>query len=405
MKDVSKASSGASAGVALEQEFGLSLVRGDLAFRVQQRLGLIPEGGLGLVRRALFWSLFAWLPIAAWAVATGRAGMDAAQEPLPAHFGIHVRFLVAVPLLILAEGAVHKTLQSLLRQFVASGVIPPAEMPRFRETIGRIARLRDASLPWIAILAIALAGVTVAEVVRHAHEIDWAVDGVPGSQRPGFGGWWFLYVGRPIYLALLLGWVWRIVLAFLLFRGIARLDLAIVPTHPDRAGGLGFVAQFPAAFALVALAVSAVLAGMLAHDVVYHGVAVQALRVQMAVFVVLVVLVFLLPVLALAGPMSRARRRALLDYSALVSRHGLLVQQKWIEGRDVGEASVLAAPELGPVADVATLYDAVRNMRTVPLTKASVVPLVLAAMAPLLVVLAIQIPVGTLLQNLLKMLV
>ena len=404
MESVSRTTSGASAGVALEQESGLSLVRGDLAFRVQKRLGLIPDEGLGLLRRALFWSLLAWLPIAAWAVATGRAGTDAANEPLLAHFGIHVRFLVAVPLLILAEGVVHNTMQRLLPQFVASGVIPPAEMPRFRETIGRIIRLRDASLPWVAILAIILAGITIADVVHHAHEIDWAVDGLPGAQRTGFGGWWFLYVGRPIYLTLLLGWVWRIVLAFLLFRGIARLDLAIVPTHPDRAGGLGFVAGFPAAFALVAFAASAVLAGMLAHDVVYHGVAVKALRAEMAIFVVLVVLAFLLPVLALTGPLSRARRRALLDYGALVSRHDRLVHQKWIEGRDVGEASVLAAPELGPVADVATLYEAVRNMRTVPLAPASAVPLVLAAMIPLLVVLAIQISVGTLLQNLLKML-
>ena len=79
---------------------GLSVVRDDPAFRMQRSLGLIPQTGLGVVRRALFWSLLAWLPIAAWAALTGRAIAGTAGEPLMAHFGIHVRFLVAIPLLI-----------------------------------------------------------------------------------------------------------------------------------------------------------------------------------------------------------------------------------------------------------------------------------------------------------------
>jgi hypothetical protein len=56
----------------------------------------------------------------------------------------------------------------------------------------------------------------------------------------GFGGWWLVYVARPIFIALLAVWLWRLILLFLLLKRIAALDLAIVPTHPDRSGGLGF---------------------------------------------------------------------------------------------------------------------------------------------------------------------
>lgn len=77
---------------------GLSVVRDDPAFRLQRKLGLVPETGLGIVPRAVSWSLLAWLPIAAWAAWTGRAIAQTAGEPLLAHFGIHVRFLVAIPL-------------------------------------------------------------------------------------------------------------------------------------------------------------------------------------------------------------------------------------------------------------------------------------------------------------------
>jgi len=380
---------------------GLSVVRDDPAFRLQRRLGLIPATGLGIVRRALFWSLLAWLPLVAWAAWTGRAFSQAGGEPLVVHFGIHARFLVAIPLLIFAEAAVHGTSARLLPRFVTTGIVPADEVPALQALIRRLARLRDAVLPWIAILAIVVAGITVSDLLHRAHEVEWAME--PGeSVFRGFGGWWFLYVGRPIYLALLLGWMWRVVLLFLLFRGIARLRLSIVPTHADRTGGLGFLVGFPAAFALVVLAMSAVTAAMLAHDVVYHDVSVKTLRVQMALFTVMAVLVFLVPMLAFAGPLSRAKRQALLDYGALVCEHGRLVHQRWIEGKRVAEHKVLEAPELGPAADVATVYTAVQAMRTVPLSKSSVMPLVLAAIVPMLVVLALEVPVGQLLGNVVK---
>ena len=40
-----------------DPSLGFALVRGDLPFRLQRRLGLIPPDGLGLVGRALFWSM------------------------------------------------------------------------------------------------------------------------------------------------------------------------------------------------------------------------------------------------------------------------------------------------------------------------------------------------------------
>ncbi len=81
-----------------------SLVRDDLPFRLMRRVGLVPKDGLGILRRALFFSLFAWLPIAIWALLRHRAlpGPDV-EEPLLAHFGVHVRCLVAIPLLIFAR--------------------------------------------------------------------------------------------------------------------------------------------------------------------------------------------------------------------------------------------------------------------------------------------------------------
>jgi hypothetical protein len=387
------------AAPAADAAFEISLVRGDLLFRLQRRIGLVPSEGLGLVRRAVFWSLFAWLPIVLWALYAGRAMPGVPGEPLLAHFGVHVRFLVAVPLLILAEGPVHVLTTSLLPHFVRSGVVPPAAVAQFRAAIAATARLRDATLPWAVMLGVVVAFSSTSEIVHRSHEIDWEE---AAAGRPGFGALWYLYVARSIYLTLVLAWLWRVVLLAVLFWRIARLDLALVPTHPDRAGGLGFLERVPPLFAPVPLAIGCVVASRWAHDAVYHGLALPSLKVQMIAFVVASVVLFLLPLLAFAGPLKRAKKQALLDYGALVGRHGRLVQSRWIEGKRLDDDALLNAPELGPVADTAAAYDAVKAMRALPVGKAAIVPLAAAAVAPMIAVLALQVPVKDLMLTLIK---
>jgi len=57
-----------SSPASLDSRDDISLVRDDPPFRWQRSLGLIPRsGGLGVGRRAVFWTALAWLPIAVWA--------------------------------------------------------------------------------------------------------------------------------------------------------------------------------------------------------------------------------------------------------------------------------------------------------------------------------------------------
>ena len=390
-------SSSQTAAGALE----FSLVRGDPLFRLQRRIGLIPPDGLGLLRRAVFWSMLGWLPVMLWAAYVHRVLPGVAAEPLLAHFGIHARLLVAVPLLILAEGPAHALAGKLLRHLVESGIVRAEGISALRAVAASTSRLRDSIVPWVVIVGVVVAFATTSEIVHHAHEVDWAAE-TSAPERVGFGGLWYLYVGRSIFLVLALGWLWRLALSTVLLWRLARLDLSLVPTHPDRAGGVGFLEWLPVAFAPVVLAISIVVASRLAHEAVYHDVALQAVRVQMLVFVIVAVALFLLPLLAFAGPLKRAKRKALLDYGALVGRHGRLVRQRWIEGRPLDDDAVLNAPELGPVADTGAVFDAVKAMRTVPLGKASILPLAAAAVLPMLAVLAIQVPIKDMLLTLLK---
>lgn len=387
---------------AINEDQGLSLVRGDFLFRLQRRMGLIPKDGLGLVRRAVFWALVAWLPLALWAALVRSRAPGLVEEPLLAHFGVQVRCLLAIPLLVLAEGPAHAWSTLLLPEFVRSGLVPEERRGRFRDAIAAVVKLRDATLPWILIFAFVVSVNSAYELLERSHEVNWGLEAAAEGGVLGFGGWWFVYVARPIYLTLLLGWIWRVVLLTLLCKRIAGLELELVPTHPDKAGGLGFLENVPKAFALVTLAASSVLASRWAHDVVYHGVHVTALRVEILAFLIMVIALFSLPLFVFTPLLVRTKRQALLDYGALIGGHGRLVHDRWIRGRKIEDDSLLSAPELGPVADTAAAFDAVRSMRGLLIGKASILPLAATAALPMLALLSIEIPVKTILGTLAK---
>jgi hypothetical protein len=214
---------------------GISLVRGDAAFRLMRRIGLIPAVGLGVARRAAALALVTWLPIAIWALIQRRAISGALDEQLLQHYGVSVSCLVAIPLLVLAEALVHARLGQLLPHFLDSGLVVESDRPRFLAIVRGIARLRDSTLPWIAILGLAVAWSLAGTAGAAAHQLKWAV-GEGEVPALGFGGAWFVYVARPIYLVLALAWLWRLALLFLLLRRIAGLELSLVPTHPDLPG-------------------------------------------------------------------------------------------------------------------------------------------------------------------------
>ncbi|MGA8032756.1 MAG: hypothetical protein WCB48_10205, partial [Casimicrobiaceae bacterium] len=289
-----------------------SLVDNELPLRWFRRLHLVPSTGLGAGRRAGFFALLTWLPIAVWAAITGRLVATDSGEPLLQHYGVHVRCLLAIPLLILAEGAVQKAAKRVVAQFKSSGLVGPEQQNRFEGVIADVRRFRDASMPWVLVIGAAIAWSIVDPPALHDDTLSWAV-GVEGSL--GFGGVWYVYVVRPIFLALLLGWFWRVLLVAYWHWRIGKLDLAIVPTHADRMGGLAFVGKVPGAFAMVAFALSAVIASRWAHEIEYHDATLRSFQLPAVAFVILWTLFALLPVLALAPAMIAARGRAIPAYA------------------------------------------------------------------------------------------
>src|SRR5215470_5703395 len=152
-----------------------SLVRGDALFRAQRALGLIPAHGLGVVRRAILAVLVTWVPLVVAAAMANRLWPGAVPEPLLQHYGVHVRFLVAVPLLIADEALAQSALKEIIPYFLRSGLITTADRPRFAAIVRSVSGWRDGWRPWVGIAGLVIAWLVMSPVVWDAHELSWAV--------------------------------------------------------------------------------------------------------------------------------------------------------------------------------------------------------------------------------------
>ncbi len=81
------------------------------------------------------------------------------------------------------------------------------------------------------------------------------------------------------------------------------------------------------------------------------------------------------------------------------------MRQRWVVGDSSADEEALEPAGVGPVADATSLYDSVTAMRPVPIGKVALISVLVPLAIPMLAVFSIQIPIKTLLGQLLKVLV
>src|ERR1700752_77832 len=195
-------------------------------------------------------------------------------------------------------------------------------------------------------------------------------------------GDWYVFVSLPLFQFLLLRWYLRFFIWFRFLWQVNRIDLNLVPTHPARCGGLSFLGKSSYAYSQVFFAQGAMLAGIVAQRVLYHGESVQTFKFQIAGFIVFFVVAVLAPLLMFTPRMARARRKGLADYGLFAQRYVEGFDQKWVRGKPPSQ-ELLGTGDIQSLADLGNRYDIVREMRVVPFGLQDVSRLALATAAPL----------------------
>jgi hypothetical protein len=215
------------------------IARGGPFNDLQQKLGLLREHAFLAGRRAVILIAIAWgVPLLLSAL-VGQVIGPAASRPFLLDLGAWARFFLAIGIFVLMERLVEERLRVHLRQFVRAPLLAPGAQPAAAEAVVRALRRRDLRLAElvcvVAAYAITLGGV---ELLLHADSSSWLVTVMPEGARLTPAGWWCALVSSPLFWFVLLRWLWRHAVWGLLLRDLAGLELRLVATHPDGAGGL-----------------------------------------------------------------------------------------------------------------------------------------------------------------------
>jgi hypothetical protein len=383
-----------------------SLVLGGPLFQLLCRAHL-SDDELALLRQRIFViSLLAWLPLLVLSVLEQQALGGRAAVPFLLDVEVHVRFLVALPLLIVAELVVHRRLQFVRQQFLERQLIPERAMTPFETAIASAYRLRNSVLPEALLIAFVY-GVGILLIWRQYIVLDtttwYAVPTAEGSQL-SLTGMWYGYVSLPLFQFLLLRWYFRLFIWARFLWQVSRLDLRLVPTHPDRVGGLGFLSNTVYAFTPLSVAHGALLAGLIANRIFYLGAGLLEFKIEMAVLVILLLGVVLGPLLVFAPQLAQAKRTGTREYGTLAQRYVREFDAKWLRGGVPAEEPLVGSADIQSLADLDNSFEVVRTMRLAPITKEAILQLAAATLAPIVPLTLTVMPLEELLKKLLGIL-
>jgi hypothetical protein len=367
----------------LEEGHDFSLVLGGPVYQLLRRSHLEGDQLELLHRRLVAITLVAWLPLLVLATLGSSAGTTGRLSFLR-DVEVHVRFLVALPILVAAELIVHLRIRPVVRRFVERGIISLQDLPRFDSAIESAVRLRN-SVPVECglLLFVYTVGLWVWNSRIALDTATWyALPGGRWHLTPA--GFWYVFVSIPILQFILLRWYMRFFIWYRFLWQVSRLNLHLVPTHPDRCAGLAFLGKSAYAFGPILFAQGAMLAGVIASRVLYRGESLLSFKLQAGGFVAFFVLAILGPLLMFTPRMARTKRKGLADYGLLAQRYVDSFEQRWVIEDSAPSEELLGAADIQSLADLGNSYAMVREMRSVPFGLEDISRLAAATAAPLL---------------------
>jgi hypothetical protein len=383
-----------------------SVVLGGPLYQLVRRAHLAGDALELLSRRIAVLSLGAWLPLLALSAIGGRAWGDAVAVPFLKDIEAHVRFLAALPLLIVAELVVHQRMRPVIRQFLDRGLIAEGSRARFEAAVSSAMRLRNSVTAEVLMLAVVY-GVGIFFVWPRYIALDaptWYATPGAGTRRLTAAGWWFAAVSLPMFQFVLVRWYFRLFIWGRFLWCVSRCDLRLIPTHPDRAGGLGFLATTVLALEPLLAAHGALVAGWMANQIFFGGAALPDFKVELVAIVGFLLLIVLAPLLLFIPPLADARRAGLREYGGLAQRYVREFDDKWLRGGAPPGEPLVGSADVQSLADLGNSFELVRSMSIVPFTRNTLLQLAVITLVPVAPLLLTMVSLEDLLKRLLQVL-
>jgi len=314
------------------------------------------------------------------------------------------RFLIILPVLILAERPLHSRLSMVAHHF-ETYVVLEDERPQFQASWESHENARN-SIP-IRVVGLVLTYATAAWLSQYlspggSEFVGWWM-GAGGFRMFSPAGTWAFFVSYPMLVYYTYLWLWRQLLWARFLRATAVLNLRLVAAHPDHLGGLGFLeasmlGQLPFSFCM-----GVGLAGAVANRVLNEGKTVFAFRFMAPILIAGVLLVCVVPYLFFTRTLMLMRRRGMSEYGAFAHAVGEQFEKKWLPRTNSLNEDVLTVPDFSTTGD---LYAVVRNIdeiRVIPVGAVDIYAIIIVALIPAIPVVIAAIPFTVLVRAAMKL--
>lgn len=367
-----------------------------------------PKAGDDILRDAADFSLvlggplFAWLPLLILSALEGHLLGYGVAVPFFLDLEVHIRFLVAVPLLIIAELIVHRRMRPIAQSFLQRNLIPEAALLRFERAVTSAFRLRNSALAEaLLIIFVYVVGVLV---IWHQYialsAATWYGAPSAGGTKLSAAGLWYGYVSLPIFQFLLVRWYFRLLIWTRFLWHVSRIRLSLIPTHPDRLCGLGFLPNTAYAFVVLIVAHGALASAQIANRIFFLGARLPDFKFEIASLLFFLLCVVFGPLLVFSSQLADAKRTGLREYGTLAQRYVREFDFKWLRGGAPADEPFVGSGDIQSLADLSNSFEVVREIRIVPVTGNALLQLAAAMLAPILPLALTMMPLEELLKRL-----
>jgi hypothetical protein len=381
----------------------LFLTEGGPTYRIEKRLGLIREQSPRVVRRALLSIFLTWVPLLVLCLLQGTAFGHTVAIPFLRDYSAYSRFLVALPLLLAAESLLGPHIAHASAHFVHARIVVEEDFERFDNAVAKGLRLRDSGVAEAVIVVLAY-GLAFTMLTTLAVQVTtwYAIRTSTGSSLT-LAGWWFVFFCVPLFQFLLLRWVWRFFVWGQFLWRMSKLNLQLIPTHPDESAGIAFVGEAHRFFSIILLAASASIAGGLANDVVYDKIPLIHFAPLVAALLIASVVAILLPLCVFSPILLRTKRMGLYKYGSLATEYTSSFHKKWIETSPPREEGLLGTGDIQSLADLGNSFKFIEEMGPMPMDHRTPLTVLLAGLLPLSPLLLTVMPLDEILKMVAKL--
>lgn len=379
-----------------------SLVLGGPLYQLLRRAHLSDDAVSHVRQRVVVIALLGWLPLLILSAIQGHLWGESVAVPFVRDLEVHIRFLIVVPLLVIAELVVHQRLRHIATAFLERHLILEDDLPRFNKAITSAFRLRNSVIVEVLLIGIVY-GVGVLVVWRQFTVLSadtWYAPASSGGSTLSPAGLWYSYASLPIFQFLLIRWYFRLFVWARFLWHVSRIKLALVPTHPDRLGGLGFLSNTVYAFSMLVIAHGAMVSSQIANRIFFLGANLREFEGEIAVVAIFLLCVIFGPVLVFVPQLAQVKRTGMREYGTLAESYVRDFDRKWLRSAKPKDEVLIGSADIQSLADLANSFEVVRSMRLVLVTRDAVLQLGVALFLPMLPLLLTMMPLKELLTRL-----